>query len=458
MVAARAAVNLWRDAGAPYEAAQTQQLLAEVAVRTGDREVATVELDAALAVFKVLGAARDIEAAQRMRDRLGDATLGRQVRRTFMFTDIVDSTQHVASMGDEQWAAVLRAHDRTIRDLLARHRGAEVKQRGGGDGFFAVFESPADAIECAVAIQRAFAEQRERAFVPEIRIGVHEADALLSANDYAGLGVHAAARIGAHAGAGGILTSAATAASAGTKLVSPAARCRVQGPERPRRGAGRPVERREGGSVMTETYELRNMIEDEQVEFAEMLRGLLPEQWETPSLCKGWSVHDAVIHIAWHEHVAPVARVAELARVRFSEDRQMEPSRSKSKAELVDWLASPAKVGGRNDTLTQLSEIVIHQQDVRRPLGLDRKIPADRLGVVLDFGVSVAGLTFTMAFSRKRAKGLRLVAPDVGWWSGSGPEVRGPGEAILMALNGRGDALADLTGDGVPALAGRIEP
>jgi uncharacterized protein (TIGR03083 family) len=208
---------------------------------------------------------------------------------------------------------------------------------------------------------------------------------------------------------------------------------------------------------MTETYELRNMIEDEQVEFAETLRGLTSEQWEMPSLCSGWSVHDTVIHIAWHEHVAPVARVAELARVRFSEDRQMEPYRAKPKGELVDWLAAPAKVGGRNDTLTQLSEIVIHQQDVRRPLGLDRKIPAERLAVVLDFGVSIAGLTFTMAFSRKRAKGLRLVAPDVGWWSGSGPEVRGAGEAILMALNGRGAALADLAGDGVPVLASRIK-
>jgi uncharacterized protein (TIGR03083 family) len=208
---------------------------------------------------------------------------------------------------------------------------------------------------------------------------------------------------------------------------------------------------------MTEAYELRNMIEDEQTEFAELLRGLTQEQWNLPSLCADWSIHDAVIHTAWHAHVAPVPRVVELARVRFSEDRQMEPYRSRSQAELVDWLTSPAKVGGRNDTLTQLSELVIHQQDVRRPLGLKRKIPADRLSVVLDFGVSVAGQTWSMAFSRKRSKGLRLVAPDIGWWSGSGPEVRGPGEAVLMALNGRGDALGDLTGDGVPVLAGRIK-
>ena len=75
-----------------------------------------------------------------------------------------------------------------------------MKQRGGGDGFFAVFESPADAIDCAVAIQRALRRPARRdGFAPEIRIGVHEADALLSGNDYAGLGVHEAARIAAHA-------------------------------------------------------------------------------------------------------------------------------------------------------------------------------------------------------------------------------------------------------------------
>jgi class 3 adenylate cyclase len=220
--AARAAINLWRDAGAPYEAAQTQQLLAEVAMRAGDREVAVVELDAALAVFRDLGAARDIETAQRQRDRLGDTAIGRQVRRTFMFTDIVDSTQLVARMGDEQWSAVLRSHDRTIRDLLAQHDGSEVKQRGGGDGFFAVFEAPANAIDCAIAIQRALAEQREHAFAPEIRIGLHEADALLSGNDFAGLGVHEAARIGAHAEAGCIVVSAATATAAGAKSAAPA--------------------------------------------------------------------------------------------------------------------------------------------------------------------------------------------------------------------------------------------
>ncbi len=219
---ARIAVNLWRDAGAPYETAQAQQLFAEAATRTNDLGVAMIELDAALVVFTSLGATPDIEAAQTIRGRLGGMPIGYQVRRTFMFTDIVDSTRLVAEMGDESWATVLHAHDRTVRDLLATHGGAEVKQRGGGDGFFAVFTSPTDAIGCAVEIQRSFAARRENhGFAPEIRIGVHEADALLSGNDYAGLGVHEAARIAAHANGNTILTSHATAIAAGAITVSP---------------------------------------------------------------------------------------------------------------------------------------------------------------------------------------------------------------------------------------------
>lgn len=209
---------------------------------------------------------------------------------------------------------------------------------------------------------------------------------------------------------------------------------------------------------MTDAYTLRNMVEAEQADFAALLRALTPDQWETPSLCRGWSVHDAVIHIAIHAHTTGVQRITQLARAGFSEDRQMEPERTRSTDELIDWLASPAKLAGRFDILTQLSELVIHQQDVRRPLGIVRQIPSERLSVVLDFGIARSGLTSTMAFSRRRSKGLRLVAPDIGWWGGSGPEVRGPGEAILMALNGRADAMQDVTGDGTQVLAARIKP
>jgi len=220
--AARRAIGTWRDAGLPYETAQAQRLLAEAAHRTGDVAAAIVDLDAAIAVFEGLGASLDLADAQVLRSRLGELPAGRRVCRTFMFTDLVDSTRLVAAMGDERWAGVLRWHDRTIRELLAAHGGVEVKQRGGGDGFFAAFESATDAIEAARSIQRAFAEHRDGAgFAPDIRIGVHQADALLSGNDFAGVGVHEAARIGAAAGSGEILASAVTVIAAGCDDVLP---------------------------------------------------------------------------------------------------------------------------------------------------------------------------------------------------------------------------------------------
>jgi len=228
--ACRAAIGLWRDAGAPYEAAQTQALLARAAMLAGDREVASVELDAATAVFEGLGARLDLDAARRLADRIGDLGYGNQVRRTFMFTDIVDSTRLVAGMGDERWAAVLRSHDRTVRDLLLQHGGTEVKQRGGGDGFFAVFEDPSSAVDCAIAMQRAFSGQRETTgFAPEIRIGLHEADALASGGDFAGLGVHEAARIASVAEGGDILTSEATAVAAHVRATTPVRRVELKG-------------------------------------------------------------------------------------------------------------------------------------------------------------------------------------------------------------------------------------
>jgi uncharacterized protein (TIGR03083 family) len=98
-----------------------------------------------------------------------------------------------------------------------------------------------------------------------------------------------------------------------------------------------------------------------------------------------------------------------------------------------------------------LRAMMIHQQDVRRPLGLARTIPKERLRAVLGFVTQRAGSR--NLGSASRARGLQLTATDIDWTLGSGPEVRGTGEAVLMAICGRRAALADLEGDGVRILA-----
>jgi uncharacterized protein (TIGR03083 family) len=99
-----------------------------------------------------------------------------------------------------------------------------------------------------------------------------------------------------------------------------------------------------------------------------------------------------------------------------------------------------------------LVDHVIHHQDIRRPLGRPRVIPADRLVAALDV---VPGLA-SFVGAKKRVGGLRLVATDVDWSHGSGPEVRGTGEAILLAASGRPATLDELSGEGVGALRERI--
>ena len=97
----------------------------------------------------------------------------------------------------------------TLRTLIASHRGEVVGTTG--DGFFASFADPAAASSCAVAIQRRLAEHRRKhGFAPQVRIGLHAAEATAIGGDYAGLGVHEAARVGAAAGAGEILVSRST--------------------------------------------------------------------------------------------------------------------------------------------------------------------------------------------------------------------------------------------------------
>ncbi|TMK87211.1 MAG: hypothetical protein E6G44_00705, partial [Actinobacteria bacterium] len=99
-----------------------------------------------------------------------------RVQKTFMFTDIVKSTNLVEALGDEAWQGVLRWHDDTLRSQFAAHRGDEVTATG--DGFFVAFESPDEALACAVAIQRQLAAHRKTAgFAPPVRIGVHAAGA-----------------------------------------------------------------------------------------------------------------------------------------------------------------------------------------------------------------------------------------------------------------------------------------
>lgn len=135
-----------------------------------------------------------------------------RVVKTFMFTDIVKSTNLVEALGDEAWGDLLRWHDQTLRSLFITHHGEEVVTTG--DGFFIGFDSPEAALACAIAIQQTLAEHRKaHGFAPQVRIGVHASDATQVGRDFRGKGVHEAARIAALAEGGEIVASKLTVSS-----------------------------------------------------------------------------------------------------------------------------------------------------------------------------------------------------------------------------------------------------
>ncbi|HEU4450147.1 MAG TPA: adenylate/guanylate cyclase domain-containing protein [Gaiellaceae bacterium] len=196
-VALRAARETWDRVGAPYETARARMLLGLAYRGEGDEDGAKEEILAARATFERLGAVLDL---QRAAELLGESS----TRRTFMFTDIVDSTKLVEVLGEQKWRKLLTWHDRRLRELIEQAGGEVIKQTG--DGYFAAFLTPTAAVEAAAAIQRALDEHEPLA--PDVRIGVHTGGAFhKDDHDYAGEGVHMAARIGALAGGGEILAS-----------------------------------------------------------------------------------------------------------------------------------------------------------------------------------------------------------------------------------------------------------
>jgi len=205
----RRAIQLFHQLETPYEAARTRVLLADAFRRDGDVDGAQLELDAAAATFERLGAARDTRRVRELLGRLPGAEAAR-AERAFLFTDICDSTPLVQAIGDEAWENLVAWHDRTLRALFDEHGGEEVDH--AGDGFFVAFPDAKVAVECAVAVQRTLARHRRtNGFAPELRIGVHAAEASRTAAGYSGKGVHEAARIGELGGPGEITASLATA-------------------------------------------------------------------------------------------------------------------------------------------------------------------------------------------------------------------------------------------------------
>jgi uncharacterized protein (TIGR03083 family) len=201
-----------------------------------------------------------------------------------------------------------------------------------------------------------------------------------------------------------------------------------------------------------------DLARDEREELADFLAGLTPEQWEHPTLCAGWRVRDVAAHVVSFEGMTPRELTARFLKGRLQMDRinglGVGDLADRSPEQLIALLrdnAEPRGMGAGFGGRVALTDNMIHQQDIRRPLGLARTIPVERLCAALDFvrySPTIRGAW--------RVRGLRLIATDLDWSYGKGPEVRGPGEALLMAMAGRPDALRDFDGPGLAILSSHV--
>ncbi len=206
------------------------------------------------------------------------------------------------------------------------------------------------------------------------------------------------------------------------------------------------------------------LMVSESRDLASLLERLSAEQWDAPSLCAGWRVKDVVAHMAVGHTMSVLGFGAAVARHGFRVNAASYAlATSYADTHPVDEIlalfregtAGPPRAAARFVPIRELfTDHLVHHQDIRRPLGLPRLIAVDRLQAAL---TALPTLSSRVG-SRRRMSGLRVVATDIDFAYGEQgrPELRGPSEALIMALTGRAEALAELSGGAVPLLADRV--
>jgi uncharacterized protein (TIGR03083 family) len=205
--------------------------------------------------------------------------------------------------------------------------------------------------------------------------------------------------------------------------------------------------------------EIFAMIAEQRRDLADLLDGLTDAQWETPSLCEGWRVREVVAHLVmpfslptWRFGLKLITKLGNFDRVMDERAR----AERRPNAELVEVLRANAETRflppGPKPDARMLAEMVVHGQDIARPLGLTRTVPAAHAEVVLPL---LTSRVLQKYYGGVITDGLSLVSSD-GWRWGEGAEVTGTSEALITTLTHRPDAIDELRGAGVPLLRERL--
>jgi uncharacterized protein (TIGR03083 family) len=199
-------------------------------------------------------------------------------------------------------------------------------------------------------------------------------------------------------------------------------------------------------------------IHAERQALADDLADLPEAQWQTPSLCSGWTVHQVLAHLLSAAKMTPAKFFVNFAAAgfRFNAYTSKQVAREAAggpAATLAEFRAvrdrTSAPPGPKE---TWLGEAFVHGEDIRRPLGIAHSYPTEEVVRVIRFYAR----SNTIIGGKDRISGLTLRATDTDFSIGSGPLVDGPAVALMLAATGRRSALLQLTGPGVEVLQGRL--
>lgn len=196
----------------------------------------------------------------------------------------------------------------------------------------------------------------------------------------------------------------------------------------------------------------------ERAALAEDLSGLDAHQWRHRTLCGDWDVEDVVAHLVAAASLNQRQWLRSMLGARFRpavhNQRRLEDHRGSTPAETLDRFRAvvASTTAPSSHTAAYLGEIVVHAQDIRRPLGIPRVPGIASLTPVAEF---FAQRDFAVA-SRTHVRGVELRSDDGQFTAGSGPRVTGSTLALVMVMAGRAEYLSELAGPGVPLLRARL--
>jgi uncharacterized protein (TIGR03083 family) len=200
------------------------------------------------------------------------------------------------------------------------------------------------------------------------------------------------------------------------------------------------------------------MIHAERKALAATLEELTTEQWNSPSLCAGWSVGFLAAHVLAGAEQTPGHFLGGMVTTGFRFNALMEREARRraqlSRQQIVDRLRQRTTTTNHPPApvMAMLGEVVVHGEDIRRPVGVPGTVADDAANACLQMYTKAS---FPVG-GKKRIGGLRLVATDTGWSYGAGPEVSGPALSLLLAMTGRPAGLDGLAGDGAAELGQRV--